>query len=229
MLIVSEATLLNSGVLETRSLPKKFFGRVFLVPRGATLRLWLRLIAEVQFLRYMLALLPFIVAPLLARDYALPVMQAPALMVVLVGLVELRVLRLSKSARARAVSAEDADRRLDTLSFRARACLRQIAARHEMREGSLHLVIEQSDLARIPPLTLVSVQSDTPGPHLAKLDAGDRAILEEGLFDADLTERDLLAVNHRDNLYVRDIVQEARAVTAHGRLAAYLEKRAAVT
>ena len=57
------------------------------------------------------------------------------------------------------------------------------------------------------------------------LDEGDRAALAD-LFDPDLTERDLLAVNHRDDLYIRDIAQEARAVSAHARLAAALEKRA---
>jgi len=55
----------------------------------------------------------------------------------------------------------------------------------------------------------------------------DRAALRHGLFDADLTEADLLAVNHRDSLYLRDIGQEARAVSAHGRLAAALAQRAA--
>ena len=89
------------------------------------------------------------------------------------------------------------------------------------------MVIEQSELARIAPLTLVSVQTDQPGPRLLALDEGDRAVLREGLFDADLTERDLLAVNHRDDLYIRDIAQEARAVSAHARLAAALEKRQA--
>jgi hypothetical protein len=54
------------------------------------------------------------------------------------------------------------------------------------------------------------------------LSTEDRAILQAGLFDADLTERDLLAVNHRDSLYLRDIAQEARAVSAHSRLAAAL-------
>jgi hypothetical protein len=95
-----------------------------------------------------------------------------------------------------------------------------------MSEGVLRLVVEQSELARVAPLTLVSVQTDQPKPRLLSLDAADRAVLA-GLFDADLTERDLLAVNHRDDLYVRDIAQEARAVSAHARLAALLENREA--
>jgi hypothetical protein len=227
MLIVTDATIANRGVLETRSLPKKFLGRVQLVPRKGGLRLWARLIVEIQILRYLSALLPFVAIPLMSRDLALPVTQAPLAMLVVIALVELKVLRLSKAGRERAVEADEAARRLDTLAFRARACLRRIAARHGVTEGALRLVIEQSELARIPPLTLVSVQTDQPETRLLALDEGDRAVLAEGLFDADLTERDLLAVNHRDDLYIRDIAQEARAVSAHARLAAALEKRAA--
>jgi hypothetical protein len=227
MLIVTRDTIANAGVLETRSLPKKYLGRVQLVPRHAGPRLWLRLIVEVQILRYLSALLPFVAIPLLSRDLALPVTQAPLAMLVVIAFVEMKVLRLSRAGRDRAVSADEAARRLDALAFRAKACLRRIAARHEMAEGELRLVIEQSELARIPPLTLVSVQTDRPAPRVVPLDRGDRAVLEEGLFDAELTERDLLAVNHREDRYIRDIAQEARAVSAHARLAAALEKRAA--
>jgi hypothetical protein len=63
MLIVAPQTIKNAGVLETRSLPKKFFGRVQLVPKGAGIGLWARLILEIQFLRYMAALVPFIAIP----------------------------------------------------------------------------------------------------------------------------------------------------------------------
>ncbi|MCU0904651.1 MAG: hypothetical protein MUE83_12350 [Tabrizicola sp.] len=75
-------------------------------------------------------------------------------------------------------------------------------------------------------MTLVTVQSDTPGPHVLPLDPADREVLRQGLFDHALTERDLLAVNHRDNRYIREITQEARAVSAHARLAALLERTA---
>ncbi len=229
MLIVTRDTLANPGILETRSLPKKFLGRVLLVPRAQGSGIWLRYLAELQPLRYVVTLLPFIVAPLAMRDLATPVMQAPALMLILVAVVEMKVLRLSQSERERAVDATEADRRRDTLTFRGRACLRRIAARHGMTEGALRLVVEQSDLARIAPLTLVSVQSDRPGPHVLTLDDGDRTILADGLFDAAFSERDLLAVNHRDRIYLRDITQDARAVSAHARLAAFLDQRAAAS
>lgn len=226
MLIVSDTTIANRGVLETRSLPRKFLGRVQLVPRRGGFGLWLRLIVEMQLLRYLFALLPFVIMPLVARDTAAPIMQAPLAMVVVIGLVEMKVLRLSKAGRARAVDADEAARRLDTLAFRGKAALRRIAARQGIAEGELRLVIEQSELARIVPLTLVSVQTDRPAPRLLSLDAADRAALAD-LFAEGLSERDLLAVNHRDDLYIRDIAQAARAVSAHARLAAALEKRAA--
>jgi hypothetical protein len=226
MLIVTQTTVLNPAVLETRSLPKKFFGRVLVLPRGATPGQWLRLVVEIQLLRYLLTLTPFVVIPFASRDLALPVMEAPALMLLLIGLVELRVLRRSKAVRARAITEDEAARRLDLLSFRARACLRRIAALHDVTEGQLRLVVEQSPLARLPPLTLVSVQSDQPEPHLLALDAQDRAVLD-ALFDHDFTERDLLVTNQRDDIYIRDIAQEARAVSAQSRLAAFLDKREA--
>ena len=225
MIIVTQATIINRGVLETHSLPKKFFGRVLLLPRGASLGQWLRLTVEIQVLRYLVTQLPFAITPFLSRDLALPVMEAPALMLALVAVVELKVLRLSKSARTGAMTADEAARRSDILSFRARACLRRIAALHEMTEGQLRLVVEQSELARFSPLTLVSVQTETPEPHLLLLDAKDRAALKMGLFDAGFTERDLLTLNQRDDIYLRDIAQETRAVSALSRLAAFLEKR----
>jgi hypothetical protein len=227
MLILTDATMRNPGVLETRSLPKKFLGRVLVVPLNAGLRTWVRLLVEMQPLRFLITLMPFAISPILVRDLAVPVMQAPALMVILVLLVEIKVLRLSAKARAKQVGTDEAARRLDTLAFRGRSCLRRIAARHDLQEGTLRLVVEQSELARIPPLTLVSVQSDLPVPHVVRLDREDREVLTQGLFDATFTERDLLAVNHRDNRYVREISQEARAVSAHARLAARLERTAA--
>ncbi|GLS88547.1 hypothetical protein GCM10010873_35210 [Cypionkella aquatica] len=225
MLIVTQETTMNQGVLDASSLPKKFFGRVLILPRGARFGQWLRLIVEIQALRYGVTLLPFALTPFFLRDLALPVMEAPALMLALVAFVELKVLRLSKSARSAAITEDEAARRLDTLTFRARACLRRIAARHGLSEGQLRLVVEQSELARFPPMTLVSVQSETPAPQVLSLDAKDRVVLENGLFDADFTERDLLVMNQRDDIYLRDIAQETRAVSAHSRLAAFLEQR----
>lgn len=222
MLIVTKDTIANRSALDTSSLPKQFLGRALVVPRD-----WgqiLRMIVELQALRYLVTLAPFIIAPLMSRNLAMPVMQAPALMLVLIAFVELKVLRLSKSARAKLLDADQMDRRLDTLTFRARACLRKIAAQQGITSGQLRLVIEQSELARLPPLTLVSVQSESPNPHLLTLDPVARAVLQDGLFDDQFSEHDLLAVNHHADVYLRDIAQEAGAVSAQTRLAAYLQK-----
>ncbi|MEM7723503.1 MAG: hypothetical protein AAF376_14185 [Pseudomonadota bacterium] len=226
MLIVCADTIRNKGALETRSLPKKFFGRVQLIPRGASVGLWGRLIVEMQLVRYLSALLPFAILPFMSANAALGVTQAPLAMVVVIGFVELRVLRLTDKQRERLMDADEAARRTDTLTFRARAALRQIAARRGIDAGELTLVVEQSDLARIAPLTFVSVQTAEPDPHLIPLDAGDRAVLDETLFDEAFSERDLLAVNQFAATFVREVKQDARGVSAHARLAAALERRA---
>jgi len=227
MLVVAPDTIVNAGVLETRSLPKKFLGRVQLVPRGAGIRLWTRFVVEMQFVRYMEALVPFIAIPLFSNDLALPVTQAPLAMLVVIAVIELKVLRLSKRGRDGLMSEHEAARRVDAFTFRARAALGRIAARRDLSEGEITLVLEQSELARVSPLTLVSVQSATPEPHVLDLDVEERAILEGALFDDDLTERMLHAANLREDRVIREVRIETRSVSAHARLAAYLDRREA--
>jgi hypothetical protein len=94
-----------------------------------------------------------------------------------------------------------------------------------MSEGELALVLEQSELARVTPLTLVSVQSPTPGPHVLDLDAEERAILETRLFDDDLTERMLHNANLREDRHIREVKVAAESVSAHARLAAWMDRR----
>ncbi|MCU4652820.1 hypothetical protein N8I71_08245 [Roseibacterium sp. SDUM158016] len=224
MLIVAPDTIANAGVLETRSLPKKFLGRVQLVPRRGGIGLWARFILEMQLVRYLSALIPFMIIPFMSYDLALPVTQAPLAMLVVIALVELKVLRLSPRARERLMSEDEAARRVDAFAFRAKGALRRIAARKDLREGEIMLVLEQSELARVAPLTLVSVQTAIPEPHVVNLDAGDRAILDEMLFDADLTERMLHAANLRQDKVIREVKIETRGVSAHARLAAWMEQ-----
>jgi hypothetical protein len=123
------------------------------------------------------------------------------------------------------VTEDEAARRIDAFTFRARAALRRIAARKGIAEGEIMLVAEQSELARVPPLTLVSVQSAVPEPHVMDLDPEDRAILQEGLFDEELTERMLHEANMREGQPIREVRIEARSVSAHARLAAALNGR----
>lgn len=223
MFIVCPATVANQGILETRSLPKKFFGRVQVIPRRGAIGLWMRLIFEMQMVRYLTALLPFVVVPFMSRDLALPITQAPLAMLIVIAFVEMRVLRLSKNARANLMPTAEAERVIDAFRFRAQAILRQLAARRGISEGELSLVAEQSELARVTPLTFVSIQAATPSPHVLDLADADRRILAT-LFTDSLSERDL----HRANLHLgavlHDVRIEAQAVSAHTRLAAWIDQ-----
>lgn len=225
MIILSPDTVLNPSTLETRSIPKKVIGRVQILPRGAGLGAWMRLVLEVQLLRYLAALFPFLVLIFMSRDMALPVTQAPLAMILVIGVIELKVFRLSKGAREKLLTEEEADRIHDEFAFRAKAALRRIAARHELTVGDLRLIAEQSELARVPPLTFVSVQMAEPEPQVMALTKEDRAVLEE-LFDATLTERDLHRANLRRDDVIRDIRIDASGVSAHARLAAWMEAQA---
>ncbi|MEJ6392040.1 hypothetical protein V8J82_02170 [Gymnodinialimonas sp. 2305UL16-5] len=226
MFIVSHKTLLNPGVLETRSLPKKFFGRVQLLPRKGRLGLWLRLIFEMQMVRYMGALLPFLVLPLMSRDLAQPVTQAPLAMLIVIAFVELKVLRLSEGARERLMSKPEAERIVDAFAFRAKTALRRLAARRELEVGQLVLVAEQSELARVAPLTLISIQTDTPRPQVMDLSEGDQAYLSD-VFDETLTEKDLQNANLRLGISVQEVSIETKAISAHARLTAWMDRFAA--
>ncbi len=225
MILLSPDTVVNAAALETRSLPKKIIGRVQILPRGAGFGTWLRLIFEMQFLRYLIALLPFLVPILVSRDLALPITQAPLAMVLVIGVVEMKVLRLSDRGRARLMPEEEADRILDAFNFRAKALLRRVAARRGIAEGELRLVAEQSELARVPPLTFVSVQSATPEPHVVPLAAEDRQILTE-LFDETLSEKDLHRAQQRKEQSIQDVGIEATGVSAHTRLSAWMDAQA---
>ncbi|TDL79636.1 hypothetical protein E2L08_08505 [Palleronia sediminis] len=230
MFVLTRQTLWNPAVLETRGLPKRILGRVMPIPRrGITAPVLARLIFEVQPLRYGVALAPFAVAMLVWPHLALPIAQAPLAMVLVLGVVEMRLLRLRPDRREAQVDEDEAARRLDRLAFRARALLRGIAARQGIEDGDLRLVIEQSDLVRIAPLTLVSVQTDRPAPRLLDLDDRDRAALFRGLFDAELTERDLHAVNLRQNSFLREVRIGARAVSGHARMAAWIDRKGGPT
>ncbi len=223
MFIVSPSTVWNPAALETRGIPKRMLGRIAILPRrGAGAANWARILFEGQVLRFSAALAPFIVAMLVWPRLALPIAQAPVVMVFVVGFFEMKVLRVAGERREALTTEAEAARTLDLLRFRATAVLTRIAARHPDRAGLLHLVVEQSELARVTPLTLVSVQTDTPGPALLDLDPADRAIIEEGLFVEGLTERALHLANMRGNAFVRDVAFDTRGVSAHARLSALM-------
>ena len=225
MLIVCKDTIMNPAILETRSLPKKFFGRVQVLPKRAGLGLWCRLVLEMQLVRYLSALLPFAAIPLFSRDLALPITQAPVAMVVVIAIVELKVLRLSDAARERFMEEDEALRRLDLFDLRAKTLLRRLAAKRGIENGELSLVCEQSELARVRPLTFVTVQSSDPSPNVVDLNEEERGLFD-GLFDDDLTEKSLYKAHLRLEQNIRVVKIEAQGISAHARLAAVLENQA---
>lgn len=222
MFILTPKTIWNPGVLETRSLPKRIFGRVHIRPRrGASFGFRLRLLFEVQIFRYLLALAPVIVAALIWQEHALAISQAPVLMFGLIFLVEGRVLRVPKARRAAVASLAEQERGLDVLRAQGRAILTKIAAGRGLTDGRLLLVVEQSDMLRLAPLTLVSVQSDD-GPRVLTLSLEEEALIREGLFQPPLDERRLLRISVAQDEGLHNVELEAKAVSAHARLAALM-------
>lgn len=222
MLILTKDTLRNPSILKVRQLPRKFFGRVTVWPKGKIgFKLFLRITAEFQSVRYSLTLLPLVVIALIWTSTALPLSQAPILMLLIIWWVEMRLLRVPASKRAGLIDPVEAERGLDLLAVQARAALTRIAAGRGMRTGKLHLIIEQSELAAFPPLTYVSVQSEA-GPEVLDLTSEERDIIQAGLFQPPLNERTLQRINQSQNVFLRDIPLDSRAVSAHARLAAAL-------
>jgi hypothetical protein len=174
-------------------------------------------------LRYLTALLPFAVAALIWRDSALAIAQAPLLMFLVIYGVEMRFFRLRPAARQALLAPGEADRGQDLLRDRAVSVLTRIAAGRGLTQGVLHLVIEQSDLVRIAPLTLVSVQSED-GPQLLCLDRTEETLIRETLFQPPLTEQALHRITLAGDGQIYDIAFDPRTVSAHARLAALMAR-----
>jgi hypothetical protein len=225
MFLICTSTVTRRATLEFRQLPRRFLGRAFVWPRGdasgghGLWRLKLRLIFEIEVLRYIVALAPFAIAALIWRDKALAISQAPLLMVFVVYAVEMRVLRPSAAAREAMMAPADRDRALDLLAARGRQVLTRIGAGRRMSQGTLHLVVEQSDLARVPALTLVSVQW-SEGPAIIDLTPEERALIHQTLFAPPLTEATMHRLTLARNERVHTVTQDLRTIPAHARMAA---------
>ncbi|PJF11165.1 hypothetical protein [Pseudorhodobacter sp. MZDSW-24AT] len=219
MFIITPRTVSSKAALEFRQIPRRFIGRSFVWPRGGGWRLKARVIFEVELLRYLVALAPFAGLALLWRESALAIAQAPALMVLVIYGVEMRFLRLTPAARAALMDAATRDRMADLLAARGRAILTQIGAGRRLSTGALHLVVEQSELARVAPLTFVTVQSDD-GPALLDLTAEEQALIRAELFAPPLTEAEMqrLTLARKDTVSVVSL--EMRAISAHARMRA---------
>jgi len=226
MIIVSPSTIWNAGALETRTIPKRVLGRVTLLPRtGVSGRTLLRLVFEVQLLRYALPLIPFLIAMFTWPHLALPIAQAPVLMLMASALVEMRLLSVRRKDRDALIGDGEMAGTLDALNFNATRLLTRLAARRGLTRGELILVIEQSELARVPPLTLVSVQQREPEPQVLTLDPEERRMIREGLFDDQVTETTLHLVALRENENLRMIALDVASISAHARMTALLERQ----
>lgn len=228
MFIVSPSTILNTRALETRGVPKRIIGRISLFPRqGATGRLVLRLLFEVQVLRFFAALMPFVIAMFIWPDLALPISQAPIPMLFLIFFVETRVFNMPKEKREALVSDADMERTLDALEFNARKILTKVAARQGLQSGEVHLVVEQSELGRVPVLTLVSIQLAGSDPKVLDLDETERQWIGAELFDESLTEESLHLVTLRQSKNLRSVWIDASEISAHARMSALMDAQSA--
>ncbi len=220
--ILAPSTVLNKAVFELRHIPRKVFERSFLWPRGTvTRKVFWRFVFEHQLARYLIALLPFPGLLLAFPEAALAIGQAPLAMFAAVYFVETKVLAISnKDKREALISDADMARGLDALAARGRKVLTRLAAEHGLEDAELHLVVEQSELARIAPITVVSVQIEGDDARFLDVEAGQQAMMAETLFDEAFSERDLQLINQRAQVFLREVVFEARKVSAHARLAA---------
>ncbi len=219
--VVTPCAVLRPTALRGRKAPRPLLpAGLALVPRARPFgREARRLLFQHAFARYVTALLPFPVAMIIWPELALPISQAPLLMLILVLFIETSVIAIGSPEKRRALASRDEIARVtDLLQARARDLLTGIAARRNLAAGTLHLVVEQSGMARVPPFTLVSLQWETG--EVLDLDAEEQALLETGLMDTDLTEQRLHLVNIATDTFMRATSLDARTVSAHARLAA---------
>ncbi|MEM6588402.1 MAG: hypothetical protein AAF641_08150 [Pseudomonadota bacterium] len=227
LFVLSPDTVWNPSVLDFPTAPRKILERRMILPRrDVTWGFVFRAIFESQILRFVIALLPFGIAAVIWPGAALPISQAPVVMLAAIGIIELRVLRIPRDKRKEMTTKAEAARALDTLNFRGRRILAQLAAARGIETGTIFLVVEQSDMVRVPPMTIVSLQLDEGKSRLVPLTAEERAIIRKGLFDEDFTESHLFLANQREGVSFRSVAFEARGVSAHARLAAFLETTA---
>lgn len=223
LFVLSPNTVWNPGILRFPTAPRKILERGLILPRRDVSWSFLgRVILESLVLRLTVTLLPFAVAAFVWPTVAAPLSQAPVAMLAAVAIVELRWLRVPRHKREKMATEAEAARALDTLQFRGRRILSQLAARKGIETGVIYLVVEQSDMARLPALTIASVQLDEGRSRLVSLDREERELIRASLFDEAFTEKELFCANQRDGVMMRSVSFETRGVSAHARLAAAL-------
>ncbi|MEO1494892.1 MAG: hypothetical protein AAFV19_22335 [Pseudomonadota bacterium] len=222
LLFLTRANVASPSALKLTKVPKRFLSlgvRVF--PRKMFSALFWRVVFEIPVARYALALSPVPVALVLKPEWALPISLAPVPMALFVILIESYVLNVpSPAARRALISPVEQDRGLDLLKIRAEQVLTRLGAARHPGTGVLHLVIEQSEILRVAPLTYVSIQPDGPEPDFLSLTEDEQTMIAEALFDAAFDEARLRLINAAQNQFVRTYVLDPNSISAHARLAA---------
>lgn len=224
-IICPDTVIGREGMVLTAAPPRSVLWRgLGICPRKPLgKKLFWRMLFEQSLPRYLIALLPFPIAMAIWPELALPIAQAPLAMFALVFWVECNVLAVpTKEKREKLLPRDQVERGLDLLRVRARDVLTRIAAGRPDQSERMHLVVEQSPLKGIVPLTLISVQLEGPGkPHLLELTETERDLIAEGIFDdSDLTEKQLLLINLTENEFVRGTALDPATISAHARLLA---------
>ena len=231
--VVTPQTVSNPRALRGGSPPRKiltglrsvFPSRLMLDP------IWWRLALEYPLLRYSFALSPFPAAILIWPDLALPISGAPLLMFLFINFIEGNVLSISDPDRRRKLLPEhEVARRQDLFAMRARTVLTRLAAGRGMADGTLTLVVEQSPMAPVPVLSVISVQAEVEDAPVLDLDPDERAMIAGTLFDAAegeglLTEAAFHRLSLRENRFLHAVTLDARAISAHARMAALARSR----
>ena len=223
IVFLSQSGIANTSLLRTKTVPRRVLALgLLLVPRASVFSavLW-RALLDHMVARCLLALSPFVIALIIWPGLALPIAGAPLLMFLAIWLFERHVLSIASAEKRRALISEDgAGRVIDRLRLASEAVLSQIGAARDLTDGRLWLVVEQSALARMPPLTLVSVLYETDGIEILDLDKETEGDVRRTLFPGPMDERDLLRANLSQNQQVRQFSIEPRGISAHARLAA---------
>lgn len=228
--VVTPSSLWNPGVLHRRrQVPRQLLGRGIgpLAWGGGFGGLFWRLVFEYPLLRFTAALAPFPAAALIWPQLAFPLSQAPVALFLMVLFVEQSVLSLSTRERRQKVM-DDAERArtMDLWNERGRLALTRLAAARGLQSGEIALVVEQSLIYRVPPLTLISVQDMQDDTRVfMELTPAERADLCQTLLADGLSEARLYRMSLASNQGLHAVTLEPAGISAHARLAARARNR----
>ncbi|MGP3697272.1 hypothetical protein [Rhodobacter sp. NSM] len=214
--VLAPSTIFNRRTLKVRRFPGRLAEPQRPLPRRLMLSsaFW-RMAVESSMLRNGAVVAPIPAAVVIAPDLVTASLALSPILLFLLLFAEGNL----APVKARNGDEDEVDRVLDLLRLRGKNVLTRIAAGRGIQAGRLTLVIEQSSLARLPPMTLVSVQS-TADARVLDLTAEEQRMVRETLFAEGLNEAALLRVNLVQKKPMREVSLEVSSISAHARLAA---------